>query len=234
MQKLPIDEAIAARNTAGRAPYPDPEITRRQQLRAVKPPPVDLLAVTGEGPSADTARHAMRNLHETWTLIHDSAKNFEVELKELTKVGQNALKRGLKSADAAGAKINEQIAHIDSKIKAATQPNITPQMAAEIRSMVRDDPKRAAGLCRSDARIASAILGGPAALSGLDEKTYEVARQSALLAHAPDEVGQRKVAEAALAALNRAGSSAVANLQTKLLQWEEATPVSLDKLRAAT
>ncbi|NVE95894.1 hypothetical protein [Altererythrobacter lutimaris] len=200
------------------------------KTRRVPDPPVDLLNVRGDGPSADAARTATEAIHQTWTLIRDAARDPEVDLKELTRVGDAALKKGLKAADSAAERIRAQIGHIDGQIKERTQPTMTPQMATEIRAMVREDPKRAATLARSDPRMAGAILSGPAALCGLDARQYEQVREAAVLAHASEQAAQRKEAELALSAVERAGTRALADLTKKLGEWDEAKPAQIAKL----
>ncbi|MEM1150008.1 MAG: hypothetical protein AAGI03_05560 [Pseudomonadota bacterium] len=227
-----LDDALQSRPRV-KNPYPDPDTARRMEMRRVPEPPVDLLSVQGSSPSAEAARAATKAIHETWSLIRDAARNPEVDLKELTRVGEAALKRGLRAADGAAERIRQQIGHIDDQIKTATQPSITPQMAAEIRAFVRDDPKRATPLVREDARFASAILSGPASLSGLDSSQFDTVRLAATAAHASDQSARRREAELALSAVEQAGTRVVAGLSSKLRTWAAATPVQLDKLREA-
>ena len=99
-----LDDALQSRPRV-KNPYPDPEMARRMEMRRVPEPPVDLLSVQGSGPSAETARAATRAIHETWSLIRDAARNPDVDLKELTRVGDAALKRRLKAADGAAERI---------------------------------------------------------------------------------------------------------------------------------
>ena len=227
-----LDDALKNRPRV-RAPYPDPALARRLETRRVPDPPIDLLAVRGTGPSAETARAATKALHETWTLIREAASNPEVDLRELTRVGDAALQRGLKSADGAAQRIRQQIGHIEGQIKDATQPTMTPQLAAELRALVREDPKRAATLAKDDARFAGAILSAPAALSGLSKQQFDQVREVAVLAHAPEQTAQHREAELALRAVERAGGRAMTDLTAKLNEWTDATPAQIDKLREA-
>ncbi|MEM6680741.1 MAG: hypothetical protein AAF607_00715 [Pseudomonadota bacterium] len=213
--------------------YSDPALAQRMKRREVPNAPIDMLAVKGDGPSAETARAALRTLHETWTLISDAAKNTEVELSELTKVGDRALKRGLKAMDNAHETVRKQIAFTDGKIRDVVQPTISPQMAAEIRSLVRSDPAKALLMVREDPRISSAVLSGPASLSGVTQDEQERLKAAAIAAHAPELGAQKHEAELALSLMERMGSHATAVLASKLHSWGNAQPTQMDALRKA-
>ncbi|MEM6857569.1 MAG: hypothetical protein AAF559_06825 [Pseudomonadota bacterium] len=227
-----LDEALKNRPRV-RNPYPDPQMQRRMALRRVPEPPIDMLAVKGDGYSAGLARNAMKTLYDTWTLVREAARNPETDLRELTRLGDAALMKGTRSADQASERIVRQIAEFDAKIKAAIEPPITPQLATELRALVREDPARATVLAREDARFAGAILSGPAALSGLDADKISAVRNAAMLAHAPDQTTQKSEAERALAALHKAGSRTAAEIGNKLASWSAGVPEELGKLKEA-
>lgn len=237
--KSPLDQALAARNRAGQSPVPDYHAARERRARTVEPPPPDFdpRAVKGDGISAEAARHALGNLHSTWSIIVDAAASDE-SLPALAKVAQGALTQGLSSVDRSLEAIERDAKAQEARIGAATQaaisPNIATEIRAEIAKMARARPSQMdqiVSLVRDDARVASAALSAPAFLSGLTQEQFALVQTTAGASHAPDAVAALDVALKARAKLTAARDRSLTTLGPKLALWQNPESTRLGKLR---
>lgn len=233
IQPSPIDQAIAARNRPGRRPHPDPDKlvnTRRVEM------PIDHAPenVIGDGPSARLARDAMTSIWSAWGAIRAAAEDPATDLATLSKLAQRALEKGLTAADRAIASIEGQISGIEKSIEATIRPPVSDTLAAEIRSHWRASgakPTEVAKAVSADVRTASAVLGAPSYLSGLDDKKIALVRQNAVAAHASEDQAALEEAQRALGRLTAARDRSTSALAPRIALWRDPQPTAMRQLR---
>ncbi len=237
--KAPIDQAMRA----GARPGPNPTLkldTRRVEVPIDHNPD----AVIGEGPSATAAKGAMLSIWTTWNAVKNAADDPATDLPALARVSRQAVERGLASADRAADTITSQIEHIEGEIRQAVQPPISDALAGEIRAhwratlTTRGREQDSGGLgtlikaAGQDTRTASAVLTGPAYLSGLTDDQHALVRTAAVKAHAPEREADLEEARKALGKVQAAAARVTKTLGPKIVLWSNPEPTALRQLRS--
>jgi hypothetical protein len=192
----------------------------------------DPRTITGDGPSAQTARGAMNALHGAWVKIRDAAADQSVDLPRLAKAAQGAMERALTASDAAQERIVAQVRQLETEIVNLTQPRVDATLAAEMRAYWREKgwtnglPQAVA----ADPRTASAILSAPPYLSGLDDKTRDVIRLSAINAHAADKQAALDEAKRAHDRVVKASARMIEVVVPRLRDWSRPDNANLAAL----
>lgn len=231
----PIDEVLARTGAGSARPQHVMRDDRRQVPQA--PPDYNPGIVNGDSASATAARTALKLVHDSWRHIRDAAADPKVSLADLSIAAQRAVEKALTNVDKARATIGRDVATIEQRIAAKIAPDIAPQLAAEIRSYWRERAASGTVLAEvaqaisSDARTASALLTGPAYLSGMSADQLGTLREAAIAGLAPDEGRQLAEARAAFDVVARAGARMLDQLGPKLRQWAMPQSASLAGLR---
>ena len=230
--ETPIDEAM---RRGDRRAAPDPSL--RLDTRVVEMP-IDHTpdAVIGEGPSAQAAKGAMVSIWTTWNAVKAAAEDEGTDLPTLARVSQQAVERGLASADRASETITAQIGTLEQEVEAAIKPRQPDPLASEIRQHWKDELRacdlgRLMEAVRIDARTASAVLSAPSYLSGLDDERFTLIRKAAVDGHCPEKQADLEEARRALDKLQAASHRMVSTLAPKINLWANPEPTSLRQLR---
>lgn len=221
MTQSPIDQALANRNRP-RQPYPDPQAVRDGQLRAVKQAPLDIQAgaLNEDDPSSRAAVVALAHLSSTAATLSDAAR--ETPYERLAPAAGRAVDTAHRKLDEATGVIRAQIAHYETRRDEAIMPRISDAMASEIRALARTmTPSEVVTMAESDARVSSAILSAPAALTGLKQHEIDRVRSRATAVHAKEQDQLLKSANRALAVVEKAHLWSVKHLSTKVAAWRE-------------
>lgn len=199
--------------------------------RSIAAPPLDMLGVKGDSLGARIARDAVKPVYERWAKISEASHDRNAKLEDVKRVFRGFHQRATESLDLAHGRLASQLKELQDKIKTRTQPPITPTMAAEIRSFVRQHPDKAVDLVREDPRYATAILTGPRSLSGLSEQQFDLARQMAQSTHAPESLAELKETERAMRLIESAGAQLVELYGQKMVDWDPKESALMEELK---
>lgn len=234
----PIDRAYRASARSNQRPSPKTPI---DASRANIKPPLDFQpgAVRGEGPAAMRARAVLEILHQTWTEVGEAAGKMNVDLPELARVAQGAVERALRGADKARESIAREVELASRAVDAKIAPAVPDVVQSEIRShwaqrvggqRAGASRKEAFGelleAVRGDSRTSSAILSGPAYLSGLDAERFDTVRASAVEAHAKEEAARLQEARQAGELVARASKRLLDELGWRIGRWTSTNPLA--------
>ena len=239
--EIPIDEAM---RQGDRRAAPDPTLlldTRQVEVPIDHNPD----AVIGEGPSAHAAKAAMVSIWATWNAVKAAAEDPATDLSTLARVSQQAVERGLASADRAVDTITAQIEALEQQIDSAIMPPQTDPFAGEIRnhwkseltnrSRVGNQDSSPLGALMSavktDTRTASAVLSAPPYLSGLNDEQYSMLRKTAVDAHCPERQADLDEARRALGKVQNAADRVTKTLAPNITLWVNPEPTALRQLR---
>lgn len=232
--KSPLDRAIAARNSQPRNPHPDPRTARLQRERNVPACPLDISegAIRGDVVALGGARSAMDTVRHCWEAIRDAARETE-DVRRLARDATRLTERATRAVDNARGRLEEAERGLVAQMRERVEVPLHPALAAEIRqaAAAMDGSAGLADLVRTDARVASAILTGPAFLSGVDNKTQASLRDVAELAHAPEQVEGLRQVRRAKDQVDAAGSRVISELVSRVVGWEAAEPSAVTKMR---
>ena len=227
-----IEQAIQRKVIKNQNPYPDKALQHEMDLRAVKKPSAVVQPLPGETPSISAANAALSRVHDAWERIEQAAANKSTPFKDLHVHGSRHVSNAEKSVDSATKTIQGQIDHYNKEIDEVIMPKtVSPNMAAEIRMMVRQKPSAALDLVRQDPRFSAAILNGPAALSGLSKEQYETVRDMATRTFASELHAKREHAQKTLNQLQSRASEALSYLNPKLSTWRQQENPALERLK---
>lgn len=243
--RSPLDQAISARNRPGQRAL-DAEMRERERQRRVEDVPGDFnpLQILGASAGAETARVALGGLYETWTLIRHTASETNVDMRELGRISEQALSRGLAGVDRAITGLETQEAALSNKIREIIQPRVSDAFAGEVRTWLRHELRDRSGKVnrsrlgkfleemKGDKRLASAVLEAPAVLSGLDEAGLDLVRGTAVTTWAADTDAELRELQKARAKLDDARDRAIRALGPKIATWSAHEPASMGRLRA--
>jgi len=111
-----------------------------------------------------------------------------------------------------GAFVAGRIRDLRNKLK--PEIKLDPQLGAELRAFMRDQPKgQAQHLLLTDMRFWAAAVEAPAALSGLDEKLLASLESQVLEVHFPEQAAEILQSEESLQAFDAALRVVMADLQ---------------------
>lgn len=187
-----------------------------------------------------------RVLHEAYSGVRsvfaamDAAKkdptlNEAARIIKVDDMAQRVLTKIAKLFDAERNNLERGIAHIEAQLSAPITAKASHPLASEVRAFLRDMPltervtfvRRA--ILSGDDVTATAVLGAPAYLSGIDEKMKPVLVRTYHEHNAPDEAAKLKTMQGAKSLIEERGGLLFSNLEKAV----GAQPHEVRKLREA-
>ena len=231
--KAPIDRAFAKSNTRPHQhPKPDPS----RHFRA--PPDYDPRTVEGDSPAAKEARACLTVVHNGWSAAAKAAADQASDPQALAAAVTKVVERATERAVSGGRRLDAQISHFREKVEELVKPRIDAGMANAIRAHWREKDGdltalRAAILSPLDggAQTMSAVLSGPAYLSGLSQENQQVLYTAAAENYAPKEYASLLEARDLSARVEKAAERFSTEMQKRLPGWARPQPAALNKLR---
>ena len=151
-----------------------------------------------------------RALHEAYSGISsvhaamdavkkDPTMNDAARVIKVADLAQRTFQRLAKMFDAESERLNKGIALQEEKLSAPVQAKASHYLAAEVRAFVREMPDNdraffiRTAIRNGDDITATACLGGPAYLSGINDEMHAVLLKTYHEHHNPDEAAKLKV-----------------------------------------
>ena len=240
MPLAPIDAALRQHNSRPKVPEIDPS------RESFTPPPLDLHpdSVRGESRSASKTRTAFEALHSSWSLIADTCRDQRVDNTELAKQSRPAYIKAIGVVERAISELEEHVGVLAKTRDALLTPQVDPHLASEIRSFWRtlrggNVFGRLMTEASEDIRTCSAVLSGPAYLSGLKiDRTKDVdqpalLRKQAIQHHARVEGAAVQEAEQMLDRLRAARKRCIEVVGGAIHEWNAPASEALQRLTEA-
>ncbi len=232
IKKSPLDAALGHRST--RPKFATPDAIAKSRRGITVPPDYHPAVIRGDGPASARARVALGAVHNSWSNIAAAAADKSVDNARLARAANNSMGSALKTCDDCTETIQAQITHFEKLLAERVQPKMSPELAVEIRGHLqrlgRGSISKVRKAVEEDVRVASAVLSGPALLSGLDERQLDMVRLTAHQSHAPREAAQLREAQEVLAKVNTAGARLAADIGKRLKVWSDQPSAALSKL----
>lgn len=195
--------------------------------------------IRGKSEAQDHARAALTTLYEVYGTINDTAAKVKDKARLATAakpVAERALTRVDKTIGDI-VKSREKIARqIDEALSSKSRDSINTQVRDHFRRL---EGKGAAvkaineRIAAGDLVTVTAVLQGPAYLSGLTDKEYKTVRDRAELQFCAENVVLRNEADDALTRLAQARTAMIDDLGPRFRTWEDADGKAIDQLRSA-
>lgn len=182
-------------------------------------------AYNGIGAVHDARAAAAKN--PTWNEAH--------QLIEVDNLAQKQLRNIAARFDNVTANLNKTVTSIEADLAVPIQSQSSQALSGEIRSYVADlpDGKRMAfvqqAITDNDTRTASAVLGGPAYLSGISSDMQSVLTRMYHEHHEPLKAKRLRAAQGALSLIGERAGLVFSQLEKAV----GASPHKIAKLRAA-
>ncbi|MBD59439.1 MAG: hypothetical protein CL808_04885 [Citromicrobium sp.] len=147
-----------------------------------------------EAYSGISSVHAAMDAAKKDPTLNDAARVIKVD-----DLAQRTFQRLAKLFDAESTRLDKGIALQEEKLSAPVQAKASHYLAAEVRAFVREMPDNdraffiRSAIRKGDDITATACLGGPAYLSGLNDEMHGVLLKTYHEHNAPDEAAKLKV-----------------------------------------
>lgn len=187
----------------------------------------------GDGPGIQAGHEALGVLYDAYGKINDAARAVQ-DKGRLASRAQPFAENAIHRADALLARLGKMRDHLNETIVAAITPAQVPNERSDIRAYWRGQSEpfaKIAALARAgDLATISAVLSGPAYLSGLTDEQQAVIRAEAGRAVAPDQTKELADTEAAIARVERALGHFADTMATNIRDWRDDDHKHLEKL----
>lgn len=187
----------------------------------------------GDSPATQTGREALTHLYDAYGKINDAARVVR-DKGRLASRAQPFAESAIRRADATLGRLRTMRDRLGNAIEAAITPVQVPNERSDIRAYWRAQKTPLGGLSKviasGDMATISAVLSGPAYLSGLTDEQQELLRQQAARVVAPDQTSQLSDTEAAIQRVERALSHFTDTIAVNIRAWRDEDHKHLEKL----
>lgn len=196
------------------------------------PPSTHPATIKGKSPGANLGRATLTSIYDAYARVNDVASQV-TDKGRLASAATPFIERAIKQAGRCIETLDQQIKSLDTliaeKINTPVEPNLAGQIRSHFAARKSAMSEIGAAIEAGDTATASAVLRGPAYLSGLTEKNQAVLRMVAGKRFAPDEVTARDEAVAARERVETAGDHFMETMAVNLRAWSDTDHKILEK-----